>query len=420
LALTALSDPILRIDTRERPGQGSLALLSQERFLTLRPRGTRAGRARPQRWTIPWLGRVGRGRRRSEVRHLLTRLRDRVALGEDAPDWLYANADEAGFFRVDPGERGAARLLSALPRLSATERVGWVGHQWALVQSGRARIDSLLDLVAVLGDDRDPDVLLALERVLTHVMQRLAPASGPETEVRLRAWIAACFDDQQDGDLFAGSKRASTTEIRRRTRLLYLLGGLAKSRTILDACTQHAHDHLGSKHALPAGLGDPVIRLAGERGDRALQSMLLAGVRSAETPQERRRNLFALAGFDQRAARRVSLASTLDETLAPAVDRAGLAMLLLASSRTAAATWQHLQRAWPRFEAQMPPILLARIVAETSKALPAAEAPGIRAFFTDHPLAAGSRVLDQVAEELAIGRQLVVHASRDLRRYLSR
>ncbi len=410
--------PILRIDTREAPGKESQVQLSQERFLTLRPRRTKASRARVQLWAIPWLGRVGRGRRRSEIRHLLTRTRERVPLTTGAPTWLYGNADEAGFFRVDSGEHGAARLLAALPRLSAIERVGWVGHQWALVQSGRAPIASLLDLIARLGSDRDPDVLLALDRVLARLLQRLAPACGPETEARLRAWIATQVGEQLDGDLFAGLQRADPIEIRRRTRLLFLLGGLAKSETILDACARQAYEHFRSGRALPSGLGDPVVRLAAERGDRALQPKLLAGVRRAKTPQERRRNLFALAGFDEGAARRVSLAATLDETLAPAVDRAGLAMLLLSSPRTAEATWKHLQKAWPRFEAQMPPILLARIVAETSNALPPGESRAIRAFFRDHPLAAGSRVLDQVAEELAIGQQLIAHASRNLRRYL--
>ena len=415
--------PVLRIESRETTAGEAVALLSQERFLTLRAKKSTASRAHPQRWVIPWLGRAGDAHRQNEIRHLLTRRRDRVALTQGTPDWLYGNADEAGFFRVDSGEPGATGLLAALPRLSAIERVGWIGHLWALVQSGRGPIDGLLDLIARLGPDRDPDVLLALERVLTRLLQRLAPAAGPGSETRLRDWIASCFAEQLDadqpaGELLAGSPGASRSEIRRRTRLLYLLGGLARSEALLDACAERAEAHLRHGRELPRGLADPVIRLAGERGDRALQPLLLAGVRRARTPQERRRNLFALAGFDGSEARRIALSSTLDEALAPAVDRAGLAMLLLASPRTASATWTHLRRSWGRFEAQMPPILLARIVAETSNALPPDEAPAIRAFFADHPLAAGSRVLDQVAEELAIGRQLVAHASRDLERYL--
>ena len=135
-------------------------------------------------------------------------------------------------------------------------------------------------------------------------------------------------------------------------------------------------------------------------------------------PRPRRRALFALAGFEDPRLLKRSLRASLDATLAPAVDRASLLMILLGSPDQAEATWDHLQRAWPRLEREMPPILLARLAAETATALPASHAEGIRCFFAAHPLAAGDRVLRQVAERIRLSRRLQRHAEDDLVVYL--
>ena len=394
--------------------------LRQERFLVL-PRGRAKRSAAPAtaaRWSIPWLGRVAGDPDSREIRHLLTRARDRSALSGAKPAWLYANASEAGFFRVDHGEEGFEALLRGLPDLCELERVGWIGHQRALVRAGRAPIASLLDLIAALAGEQDADVLAAAERVLVLLQRRLVPECGPEAEQRFRAWIETCFGAQMHDLGLARSRAEAPARRRRRARIISIVGGLARSKPIVDACAQRTRDHLFSARALPIGVGNEVIRIGASTGEPAIQTALLAAARSALTPQGRRRNLFALAGFDRGPGLRISLRATLEPGLAPAVDRASLLMLLMASPRSAEASWAHLQKTWTRLERQMPPILLARIVAETSSALPPRLAPAIRSFFAAHPLAAGSRVLDQVAEELAIARRLRTHARRDLIRYL--
>ena len=57
----------------------------------------------------------------------------------------------------------------------------------------------------------------------------------------------------------------------------------------------------------------------------------------------------------------------------------------------------------------MPPILLGRLAAETARALPLEETKQIRPFFEANPLAAGTRVLRQIAEEVAIAKQVRRH-----------
>jgi hypothetical protein len=93
-------------------------------------------------------------------------------------------------------------------------------------------------------------------------------------------------------------------------------------------------------------------------------------------------------------------------------------MALLSSPGSAEISWTFMQKSWRKLERQMPPILLARVAAVTSQALPTEASRDILRFFRAHPLAAGDRVLHQIEEELRIAQRFEAHAGPDLDRYV--
>lgn len=396
--------PVLAV----RRGRGGRVSIEQTRFGLL----PRKRWAEEPPWTVPWIGRVGNRKKSRLERKVLTRRRTPVL---DEADWLYANADEAGFFRIDHGAHGTEALLERVASLAATERIGWVGHQWAMVRTGRAEVGSLLDLIAAHRDEREPEVLLAIERVLSQILRRLAPEAGHGTAERLRGWIALHFGGQIGTLELRATRNESIATTRRRAHVLSIVGGLARSEWLATRTLEQARDHFERGRPLTRGAEQIVLTIAAGANEATLQTALLEAARSAKNPQARRRPLFALAGFTRPARLRRTLKASLDRRLAPAVDRATLLMQLLASRETASATWSHLQTSWPRLEREMPPILLARLAGETASALPLDEASGIRPFFEAHPLAAGDRVLRQIEEELALARAVQRHAGRALR-----
>jgi len=411
--------PLVSLQRSKKQGRGVLEL-SQERFLALPSRKTKSKGAGAL-WTIPWVGRIGRdhsddGR---TLKHLFAKSRDRLSDPSAERTWLYGNADETGFFRVEHSESQCEDLLANLSDLSAIERIGFVGHQWALARANRIPISSLLDLIAALGGDEDPDVLFAVESVLSRLGRRLAASRGPRVEEQLREWVAVHFGGQVDQLGFEAHPNDEERRRMRRARIFSIMGHFARADNIRQECASQCARHFSTGAPLPAELGDEIVRIAASLGDEPLHTLLCKATRRARTPQARRRALFALAEFDQPKLIRASLAASLDISLAPIADRATLIATLLARPTTAPATWRHLQKAWPRLEKQMPPILLARLAGATADALPHTSAAEISDFFTRHPLAAGSRVLRQIAEEMTISKRFEARAGAALEAYLA-
>jgi len=262
-------------------------------------------------------------------------------------------------------------------------------------------------------------VLKAVEDVLARLGRRLARSRGSEVEERLRAWVAVYYGAQVDRLGFDARPEDNERTRMQRARILAIVGLFARATPVLEACTARCLRHLASNEALPPELADEIVRCAASVGDARLHERFIETSRRAVTPQTRRRMLFALAEFDAPGTLAASVAAALDPRLAPAGDRAGLWTALLARPQTATGTWRRLQRAWPRLEKQMPPILLTRLAAGTAAALPHAALAELRAFFEAHPLTAGARVLRQVAEEMAISKRFETRAGRDLEAYLA-
>lgn len=407
--------PLISIRRIEKDGLG-LIELRQHRFLAL-PRRDAASK---MRWTIPWVGRIGRGEGKDAraQKHLLSRARDRMADHGAELTWVYGNAGEAGFFRVEHGVAEIEDLLANLGCLSPLERIGFVGHQWALARAGQSPIASLLDLIAALGVEDDPDVLRAVEGVLVRLARRCAVSRGSDIEERLRAWVAVYYGGQVDDLGFDARPDEDERTRMRRARILSIVGLFARATPVLHEGEVRCARHLATGVALPPELADDIVRIAASVGDISLHATFVERARRATTPQTRRRMLLALAEFDAPRTLAASFSAALDPGLAPAADRAALWTALLAHPATATATWQRLQKSWRRLEKEMPPILLARLAASTADALPFDALPGIQAFFEEHPLAAGSRILRQVAEEMTIAKRFAKRSGREFETYL--
>lgn len=408
--------PVLTMRRAQRAGRTELTL-RQERFTgDSRPR---RGAAAATRWTIPWVGRIADGRGRVRVvRQVFSTATARVDLGVGNTRFVYGNADEGGFFRVLHDPASLAAIAESLPLLGAVERMGLVDHQWALVRSGRAPIDSFLDLADAFGDEPEADVLQTLRAPLAFLEDRLATAAGTETPERVRDWIASRFGPGfLDLGWDAGLEEADDVRLRR-AALIGLLGEVAEWPPVLAAAAERFESYLGARAAIEPNLADPVVLLAARSGDAARFDAMEAAFERAATPQERRRFLFALAEFRTPKLIDRALGLCLTDRV-PTQDMAFVLVRLLANRVARERAWAFVQKRWKRLVKRMPPMLASRLV-EATPALGPRRRREVAAFFRAHPIPTGGRALDQALERFDLDAAFCRSAAKGLSRWLDK
>ena len=387
--------PLLRVKT-ERRGKATHASISQERF---REGPARKADTLEAAWPIPWVAHVGRSGRAPSAhrRQLLTRRRQQVLLGKTAPRFLYANADEGGFFRVEHGSQEHEALLQHAGDLAVAERMGWAGHQWALVRTRRAPLARFLEVADALASDRDPDVLAALERPLAVLGRRLAPLASAEAPELFAAWIRQHFGAGFGALGFDPRPSEAGPRRLRRARLLSLAGGLGADPVLIREASRRCAAYLSDRESLCPDLADPVVGIAAASGNARLYARLRRAAERAHTPQERRRFLLALADFPGND----EIDETLERCLGDSVATQDVAFVLARAMANPAATlrtWRFLRRRWSRLLRRMPPHLAGRLIETTPLLGTKAHRKEVAEFFREHPVPSAERTLRQALE----------------------
>ncbi len=235
--------PLLEVKRARERGRPVLVFRQQRFRGGAAAKGAR--RAAEPRWPIPWVGRLGKPGRGTQLeRRLLEKRREVLTLEGEGPRFVYANADEGGFFRPLHEEAELAVLAASRADLLPVERMGLLGHQWAAVRAGRAGLAGFLDLALAFGDERDPDVLTALRGPLAFCVDRLGREAGAEAQQALRGRIAEAFGPAFEALGFEAAAKEDDDARLRRAALLALVGEIAEApRALAEAA--------GALRALP-------------------------------------------------------------------------------------------------------------------------------------------------------------------------
>ncbi len=327
------------ISVREETGG---LVLEQQRFTYL-PDGAAGA---PQRWRVPIALKVRAHGAVHTRKLLLTAAEERLEL-PGPPDWVIVNAGGHGYFRVRYARELLARLAEHAGRVALPiERFNLVNDAWASTVAGVMPLAEYLELTAQFREETDRSVWTALIGPFAYLKRVLDPAEWPGLEAlvrdRLGPIMARLGFSPQGGE--------SDLERQLRGDLLGALGTLGNDTTVQARARELYRSD-------PTLLDPPVLSAAiaidAFAGGPAEYDGALSRFKTARTPQEEQRYLYALAGFRQPEL----LARTLDRTLngefrtqdAPFVVRA-----LLTSVYGRERAWQFVKARWQEMAARYP------------------------------------------------------------------
>ena len=187
-----------------------------------------------------------------------------VALGAACPEWAYANAGVAGYFRVGLTEAQIGRVFRG-DVLTLPEKVGLLGDARALVASGDLSADSALGLAATAATEPNRHVLEAslslVEGVRAHVPDALYS--------RYAAFVRDLYGARARALGFkAGATEDEDTRLLRRA-LVRAVGGLGEDPTLGQEALSLATRWLDDPRAVDPDMVEVVLDLAARQGGRA-------------------------------------------------------------------------------------------------------------------------------------------------------
>jgi puromycin-sensitive aminopeptidase len=388
--------------------EGGGIRLSQRRFTYL------PGDGSAERWQIPVRVRASVKRGFVDKPVLLGHEDLAVALPA-APDWVVINAGGHGFYRVQYAPPLLKKMTGALKKLAPIERFNLVSDCFALTQAGAMAAPDYLDLTARFAEETDRNVWTALIGSWGYVNRGIADDQRPDLEALVRqrveapverlGWEAQPGEDELARQLRADLLRTvgtlgSDPEAQERARALY--ARYREDETAVDA------------DVLPALIA--IVAAAG--GEREYEEFLQR-FKTARTPQEEQRYLYALAGFRPPDLVRRTLEKTTNGEVR-SQDAPFLMRALLVGVYSRALAWDYLKAHWETMARQYPGSAYRRMYEGVTALVSTAWEQDVRDFFSTRKIVLGGKTLEQYLEQLRIAVRFQERESPALTAYLAK
>jgi puromycin-sensitive aminopeptidase len=336
-----------------------------------------------------------------ESKVLLERDELRIALTEPAAT-IVVNAGGHGFMRVAYDDSLRARLVGdALSGLTVIDRYNLVDDAWNAVVAGRLPAADYVTFAEGFTSERDLAVWQAIAVALRCVGRLVDGQPYAAFQLRVAALVSPALAE------LGWEPAAGETELTKKLRGL-LVGVLAvlgndsdaqrRCRTLLEAA-------LADPAAVDPELVSAATNAVASSGTDADYDRYLASFRSATTPQEQLRYMYALAEFPEAA----QIQRTIDLALSGEVKTQNAPFLLnrcIANRFNGLMAWNAVRQHWAEANEKFPDNTIVRMV-DPVKLLTAPEVVAdVQSFFSEHPIPQGAKTLEQILERQRINAAL--------------
>ena len=313
--------------------------------------------------------------------------------------FVYANADDKGYYRTDYGAPALAAIVAnAETGLTAPERIGLLGDRWALMRGGAGTVGEFLDLAMAVKRDPNATVLDSALGKVESVGKLIATDADRE---RLNGVVRRLFGPVYAA-LGAPDKHDSWDRTELRETLFEALGD-AKDPAVLAEADSVAKELFSGqkigKSAEKSAIADAAVALAATRGDTEMYDKLLRVAKNATDPDLKTDALHLLTRFrDPLLVIRTLEYAVSDEVRSQ--DSWTLIALMLERRETQDLTWQFVQQHWEAIAKKATVNSGARIVEATGAFCSVARRDEVTSFFATHPVSSADRTLSKAIDSI--------------------
>ncbi len=372
-----------------------------------------------QRWQAPIQVRITARGKAGTHRLLLTDGDMSVNLPEGFESVL-VNEGGHGFYRVWYEPALLERLLQAPEKLAAVERFNLVNDAWASTVAGLMSLSDYLDLTARFKTERDRNVWAILVESFHGLNRIIDQADRPGLEALVRDRVGPMVTE------LGWAPRADESDLTKQLRgdLIRTLGTLGNDKGVQALAAEFfgavtSDLKAGRMTTLDPNVLPALVATLAHIGDAARYEDFLTRFRTAPTPQEERRYLYALAAFQPPALLERTLTSTLNGEIRTQ-DAPFMIRLVLMSVYGRERAWNFVKTNWDLMDRQFPKQGLRRMFDGVGGLATPELERDVHRFAAERKIDFGGKVLAQYLEQLRIAVTFREREGAALHRYLAR
>lgn len=365
--------------------------LEQERFLLS---SVSTGAMQGQLWSVPICTKAARN---SGSACYLANKKTEVVEVNACPDWIFANRDAKGYYRVlyqDPKDL-MALAAAAEKELTVPERIAFVEDTWAMARSGKQPVGIFLDVAQELRSERNRNVV---EFIAEH-MNGIARSLVPEQEkTKYDEIIRRQFAPLAKEIGWVPSANDTDDQKAQRASLLGILGFSGDPEAVAEA-RKIAQAYIKDPASVEGTIIGPALSVAAVNGDAALYDQFADAMEHAHNVDEYYHFLYALTAFRRPELAKRTLA-LVDQQKIRQQDYTGVFSALLGESPAREIAWDYLKAHWDSLAEKVASFGGRGAVSALAGFCSVEMRDDIQQFFTSHRAPGAERAVRQSLERI--------------------
>ncbi|MGH9635170.1 MAG: M1 family metallopeptidase [Candidatus Angelobacter sp.] len=383
--------PLMTVSGSCSSGKQTLEL-SQQRFL-LSSFGT--GEKQGQIWSIPVCTKAAKND--GSACYLVDKKTD-VVHANACPDWVMANRDAKGYYRVFYQDQNNLKSVAAAAEkdLTVPERIAFVEDLWAMVRAGKEPVGIFLNVARDLRPERNRLVVEIVAEHMNTIGRSLVPEQNQKEYRQLVRQQFAPLAKEVGWDAGANDNDEQKAL---RASLLEILGS-AGDPDAVAAAQKITQAYIKDPSAVEGTIIGPALAVAAQNGDAALYEQFTQAMGGARSTEDYYHFLFALTSFRQPELAQRTL-GLIDQGKIRQQDYVRLFPALLAESPGREIAWDYLKAHWDSLAEKVTSFGGSGAVSALGGFCSIEKGDEIKQFFATHRAPGAERALRQSLERIS-------------------
>jgi puromycin-sensitive aminopeptidase len=316
-------------------------------------------------------------------------------------EWVVVNAGGHGFYRVRYGADLLKTITNNINQFAPIERFNLVNDSWAAVLAGLMPLKQYLDMIRLFIEERDKNVWTVILGSLQYLNRLTADGKNTKTFEPLQKLTRMLFDKAYKR--FGWENKPHEDELTKQLRgmIIGALGTLGEDQKVQEQASELFERYLNDRSSVSTDISPALVTIMAHTGSDDRYSRFVHEFKTASTPQEEDRFMYALAVFPHASLLKRTLAKTLNGEVrtqnAPYLVRQ---VMLNPFGREV--SWTFLNENWPKIKETFPEVSITRMFEGVTGLVENDYLPKVTEFLKQNPVKQGQKTVAQHLEKLQV------------------